>query len=164
MWWRFWCSKNFQSLDNVTNASIALRILVMLPISVVSQILNEWINQLCPTEILRWVKSHVTHFMRAAHWMTCFDLSKLIFSLSLYTDSVHIRTAMATTVWHLTIATPQVWCHKQVSCLWSNKGRNQKTRNQLCAKVSVDTWKFPATQNRRNKVALWTKLQRNRQV
>jgi len=34
--------------------------------------------------------------------MTYFDLSKLKFSLSYCTESVHILTVTVTTVWHLT--------------------------------------------------------------
>jgi len=35
-----------------------------------------------------------------------------------------------------------VWCH------WNNRGRNQRTRNQFDAKVSVDTWKSSSTDMR----------------
>jgi len=45
------------------------------------------LKQLYTTKNLYWVKNHVTTLMRAAHWMTYSDRSKLKFSLSYSTET-----------------------------------------------------------------------------
>jgi len=49
----------------------------------------------------------------------------------------------------------------QASLVPMNNGRNQKTIKRFCIKVSMDIWKSPSTQYRRDIVALRTTCIKN---